>query len=298
MRQIPPLNYLQAFEAAARLGSFTEAARELNCTQQAISQRIRGLEAIYGRPLFVRMANGVQPTEAAQLHMTAIGGALDSLQSLARDFTASNRQNRVLVSLPVTFATIWVASRIAAFVNRYPTIDVRLNGTVWNDPNAEVADLLIELFETSEVPAGAIELTVDRAHVVCAPAVAAQMNGSAPRRFFENQPLITLLSRYDFWSLWQREAGGTSIGNGAKIEVDAAVTGLEIARRGVGVAIGLDSQIASYLRSGDLVRPLADHISIELKHVVLPIEGKRLSRPASAFLAFLVEHRQLMNTAP
>lgn len=37
----PPLNVLRGFEAAARLGSFHQAAQELHLTQSAISQQIR-----------------------------------------------------------------------------------------------------------------------------------------------------------------------------------------------------------------------------------------------------------------
>ncbi len=45
-RQLPPLNSLRAFEAAARHLSFTAAADELNVTPAAISQQIKVLEAM------------------------------------------------------------------------------------------------------------------------------------------------------------------------------------------------------------------------------------------------------------
>lgn len=41
---IPPLNWLRAFEAAARHASFKMAAQELNVTPAAISQQIKLLE--------------------------------------------------------------------------------------------------------------------------------------------------------------------------------------------------------------------------------------------------------------
>ena len=44
MKRLPPLKSLQAFEAAGRHLSFTEAAHELNVTPGAISQQIRALE--------------------------------------------------------------------------------------------------------------------------------------------------------------------------------------------------------------------------------------------------------------
>ena len=66
MRQLPPLNSLQAFEAAARHLNFTEAAKELNCTQAAISQRVKSLEGYLARQLFIRKPNGLQLSEAGE----------------------------------------------------------------------------------------------------------------------------------------------------------------------------------------------------------------------------------------
>lgn len=46
MRKLPPLNSLRAFEAAARHGSFTAAAKELFVTVTAVSHQIRQLEEL------------------------------------------------------------------------------------------------------------------------------------------------------------------------------------------------------------------------------------------------------------
>ena len=62
MIENPPLNALAAFEAAARLGSFTRAGEELCVTQAAISQHIRHLEDYLGVPLFTRRSPGVRLT--------------------------------------------------------------------------------------------------------------------------------------------------------------------------------------------------------------------------------------------
>jgi len=42
--RLPPLNALRAFEAAAHLGNFPAAARELNVTAGAMSRQVRRLE--------------------------------------------------------------------------------------------------------------------------------------------------------------------------------------------------------------------------------------------------------------
>ena len=49
MRRIPNFVLLRAFEAAARLESFTLAAHELHLTPSAISHQVRDLESFFGR---------------------------------------------------------------------------------------------------------------------------------------------------------------------------------------------------------------------------------------------------------
>ena len=63
MRQLPPLNALRAFEAAARHLSFAKAAEELNVTPAAVSHQVKGLEAFYGVDLFRRLTRQVHLTE-------------------------------------------------------------------------------------------------------------------------------------------------------------------------------------------------------------------------------------------
>ena len=72
MIENPPLNALAAFEAAARLGSFTRAGEELCVTQAAISQHIRHLEEYLGVPLFIRRTPGIRLTpDGERLRLTA-----------------------------------------------------------------------------------------------------------------------------------------------------------------------------------------------------------------------------------
>ena len=59
-RRLPSLNALRAFEAAARLGSFTLAARELFVTHAAVSRHIRELESWLAVKLFTRTGRGVK----------------------------------------------------------------------------------------------------------------------------------------------------------------------------------------------------------------------------------------------
>ena len=66
MAEIFSLRALQAFEAAARLGSFALAAEELGNSPAAVSQLIRGLEGQTGRRLFDRQGAAYSLTKRGE----------------------------------------------------------------------------------------------------------------------------------------------------------------------------------------------------------------------------------------
>ena len=92
-RSLPPLNSLRTFEAAARLGSFTKAARELNVTPAAVSHQIRGLEEYIGVTLFRRTTRSLvltdQATAAADMLHEAFDRIGQSVESLSADFATT-----------------------------------------------------------------------------------------------------------------------------------------------------------------------------------------------------------------
>jgi len=76
-----PLNAIRAFEAAARRGSFAEAAKDLHVTHWAIGKQIRLLEDWLGVPLFERRTRGVALTDQGADLLTDVTSALSRLTS-------------------------------------------------------------------------------------------------------------------------------------------------------------------------------------------------------------------------
>jgi LysR family glycine cleavage system transcriptional activator len=135
-RSLPPLNALRAFEAAARLGNFKDAAKELGVTHGAISRHVRSLEDWLGPPaLFRRLNRRVEltPTGVALLEETT--PALDRLAGAAERHRARDggAPAAVLrVNALATFSLRWLLPRLGEFRERHPGIEVRL--TTSNDP--------------------------------------------------------------------------------------------------------------------------------------------------------------------
>ncbi len=114
-RHLPSLRGMRAFEAAARLGSLTRAALELNVTHAAVSHQIRALEAEVGIPLFLRQARGVELTAQGQRYLPALSRAFDLLDSASSELRERARHRPLVVSLSQGIAARWLMPRLHRF---------------------------------------------------------------------------------------------------------------------------------------------------------------------------------------
>lgn len=112
---IPPLDPLVAFEAAARLGSFTRAAEELALSQAAVSQRIRNLEDAVGAALFLRANRRVQLTRAGRLLQQATAPALRNIAAASEEIRARQGGNRLTIGADSALTTMWLMPRLNQF---------------------------------------------------------------------------------------------------------------------------------------------------------------------------------------
>src|ERR1043165_3486024 len=125
MRQLPFMNGIKAFEAAARSGSFAKAADELHVTPAAVSRMVHLLEARLGVTLFERKANRLLATPAGTTYQAGLTQLFDQLAALTRQVTALGSARVLTVGVGPTFAIRWLIPRLAEFQKRAPDIDVR-----------------------------------------------------------------------------------------------------------------------------------------------------------------------------
>lgn len=95
-RRLPPLTRtaLRAFEAAARLGSFTRAANELHVTQAAISHQVKILEEWLSLRLFERHGHSLSLTQAGKSYLPQLSKALDIFASATGQLLNAGEQGR------------------------------------------------------------------------------------------------------------------------------------------------------------------------------------------------------------
>ncbi|MBT9235606.1 LysR substrate-binding domain-containing protein [Pseudomonas inefficax] len=129
-RQLPPLYALRAFEAAARLSSFTRAGEELSITQSAVSRHIRTLEEHFACRLFVRSGRSLQLTEAARV---LLPGVREGFAALERACDTLRGEDDILrMKAPSTLTMRWLLARLSRFRHLQPGNEVQLT-SAWMD---------------------------------------------------------------------------------------------------------------------------------------------------------------------
>lgn len=128
-RRLPPMNAVRVFEAAARKGGFTAAARELHISQAAISRHVAHLEATLGVKLFHRSHRHVRLTRDGEIYAAAVAASFDSLEQATRLLQLDNTPLIIRISSLPTFTARWLAPRVGAFHRLHPNIEVHISST-------------------------------------------------------------------------------------------------------------------------------------------------------------------------
>lgn len=126
MRRIPNFVLLRAFEAAARLQSFTLAAHELHLTPSAISHQVRELEEVFGKALFRRSHRRVDLTPEGHRLLESLTRVLDALEACCAEVSLAPSGQVLAVYCAPSFAAKWLGPRLSAFMGKHPGISIRL----------------------------------------------------------------------------------------------------------------------------------------------------------------------------
>ena len=121
---------LRTFVCAARLGSFTQAARSLGITQPAVSQQIGDLERTYGAELFVRGRGEVALTKAGEYFLAYAEKILDAygeVDALFGTLTASGRSAGRITVAATSFCATHVLPRLVEDIRSVSGLDLIIN---------------------------------------------------------------------------------------------------------------------------------------------------------------------------
>jgi LysR family glycine cleavage system transcriptional activator len=267
-RNLPPLNPLRAFEAAARHCSFTKAADELFVTPSAVSHQVKTLEEHLGMALFLREAKALTPTAAGRAYLPAVQQAFQVLADATRQLSAELAPV-LRVDIPPTFAAKWLIPRLDRFVKAHPEIDIRVSTNAGTPDFArDDYDLAIR-FGRGHYPDLHSELCLAvNVYPVCSPGL---MQGAHPLREPSDLRHHTLLhdaSTYSdgsnpHWSAWLQHAGAVDVDASRGLSFTPSHLVINAAIDGLGVALAKDSWVEQDLLQGRLVRPFAIALPVE-----------------------------------
>ena len=128
--RLPPLTALRAFEAAARLESFSRAADEIHVTHGAVSHQVKALEEFVGVALFARNGRRVALTAAGRAFGERVRAALRDIANAAEAIGRRTSENRLTVSMLPSFAARWLMPRLGRFMELHPDIVVNVHASL------------------------------------------------------------------------------------------------------------------------------------------------------------------------
>jgi LysR family transcriptional regulator, glycine cleavage system transcriptional activator len=235
-RFVPSTGVLCAFEAAARLQSFTAAAAELHLTQSAVSRQIRALEEMVGSELFVRERQTIRLTTAGEAYAQEIRGALERISQATLGFRANPRGGTLQLAVLPTFGTRWLAPRLSGFFAAHPGVTVNLTTRLEPfDFRSEGLDAAIH-FGAPEWPGTEFEPLMRETVVpACAPQFKRAHKLARPADLL-SVPLLHVSTRPNAWKEWL-EAKGVSFGDVPGMVVDQFAMAAQAATAGLGVAL-------------------------------------------------------------
>ncbi len=269
---LPPLTALATFEAAARHGSFKQAAAELNVTPGAVSHQIKALEQDLGLALFERRAQGIlltpdgselQQVLARSFRQTA--AVLDRLRRSARPFG-------VTIGSTTAMAALWLMPKITAFWRSHPDLRVSQHASdLETGPGLPPMDLRIRYGRGVWPEEEAALLFADEVLPLCSPDFAKRA-GCPTLEELASLPLIHMQSEQGSWTTW-RDWFAVLGHDGAidrSLVVNNYMIALQAAQDGNGVCLGWRN----------LTRPLLD------RGLLQPLTALSIVSPGSFYLTW------------
>ncbi|KRS11564.1 hypothetical protein XM53_14890 [Roseovarius atlanticus] len=285
---LPPLDLMEPFEAAARLGSFTRAADELSVTQSAISQRVRKLEALLDTQLFTRGHRAITLTPEGRELLIGVRAALQHMTAATRALRQRDDRPRVRLAADTSMAQLWLTPRLPAALADSPPLMLDL---LASDTESELLTADIALLHGAGDWPGftAKRLFADAVFPVCTPDFLARTPLQTPEDLL-SAPLIDLdYTHWNWmnWGIWLTEAGLDPTRATTLMRTNSYMAQLDAARAGLGVALAWEGQLAEDLTTRRLVRPIDHAVTTPFGYYLILRDG---AEPAARQLAQSLLH--------
>lgn len=255
LRALPSLNLLRGFESAGRLGSFSDAAREVGVTQGAISRQIKSLEEALGVRLFVRDQVDTKLTEAGHRYWEVISRSINDMEAATQALLEADSVDAVTFRVLPSFATKWLIPRIRGFQDQNPLLRTRIETS--NEPAiGRIGINRLVIAYLRDPPDGAwLKLATETLIAVCHPDYCMPGAELAEEKDILKLPLLANSTRP---TMWQEFLGRVGLESPHALRIEPMLhfyLTIQGALARVGVALVPDLLVEAELENGQLVCP-------------------------------------------
>lgn len=248
-----------AFEAAARLESFTLAGRELNLTQSAISHAVKSLEANLGVSLFERRARSIRLTRSGHDYLHSVTTALNHLASAGEALRGDGKTTKLRLTTDMGVADRWLFPRLKHLQSIFPEAAIDLTASDARldvfDPNCDATIV----FGNGDWPGYHKTLLFrEETFPVCSPSY---LETHGPFETVQQLAKADLLDiKYEKWVWtdwikWLTEIAGEHVRINRALQSNSYNATIQGALDGLGIALAWRRLVEDELLSGQLVVP-------------------------------------------
>ena len=262
-RNLPSLDLLRGFEAAARNLSFTKAGAELFLTQSAISRQVKAVEGQLGVALFVRKHRALLLTEAGHELYRATAQALAQLSDAASRIRERGSARALTVTATIGFSSLWLIPRLADFRSRRPDIDIRIaaNNEMLN-LEREGIEVAVRYCTPKDAPRDARRLFGEVVLPVCSPRSVTRTTPLARPEDLRHHILLHYerpdgITPWLSWTVWLEVMQLATLKPAGSLRFSQYDQAIRAAIDGQGVALGTSPLVRQLIRQERLVAPLA-----------------------------------------
>ncbi|EZQ18113.1 LysR family transcriptional regulator [Pseudomonas sp. G11-1] len=289
MNQVSELAF---FIQLNKLGSLAATARELNLTPPAVSKRLARLEQRLGVRLLNRTTRSISLTAEGELYLTNAQRLLGEIEEMERQVSSSRAEPKGLlrVNAPLGFGRTHISPAISSFVKRYPEVEVQLHLTdrPINLPDNAI-DVAVRFGELPDSRLIARKIAVNRRRLCAAPVYLEAFGHPDTPDDLSRHNCIVLRQNDSAFGIWRLSKGKQteSIKVHGSLSTNDGEVALNWALDGHGILMRAEWNVASYLRTGQLVEVLGDYETPPADIYAVYLERLNLSAKVSFFIQHL-----------
>ena len=257
---LPPMRALQAFEAFGRLGSVSDAARELGVTPGAVSQQIKILESHVGITLILRDGRGATLGPEARLYHEIVSQGFDRFRQAQHYLARLRSESDLSVSGLPTLLLKWLNPLLGGFQSQGRDVSIRLEAA-HGEPDRQMLDTTFRLTygRAAQRYFHSRVLFTDSCFPVCSPEFLARHPEAAEPAGMSDLPLIEIdwgpaYASVPHWADWFAAEGLPAPRRRPVAVFSLSSLALEAAVNGQGITLAQEAFVAVDLRLNRLVR--------------------------------------------